>query len=150
MNELTQEYLKECLIYDKDTGIFTHKERPLHHFKNSHWMNNFNSRHLNKQCHCIGCHGYIVIAVNGKRYLAHRLAWLYVYGVWPEIQIDHRDTIRTNNRINNLRESTQGQNRENVRTKQSNNKSGFLGVHLDKQSKKFMAQKASRMKPTPQ
>jgi hypothetical protein len=44
------------------------------------------------------------------------LAWFYVYGVWPNKQIDHRNGRRDDDRFENLREASQPQNMAN-RTK---------------------------------
>lgn len=79
------------------------------------------------------------IVINTKGYLAHRLAWLYVYGVWPKDQIDHIDGDALNNRIDNLREAAHSENSQN-RNKQNNNKSGFMGVHWNKRADKWHAQ----------
>lgn len=49
--------------------------------------------------------GYIRIRIDGKKYRAHRLAWLYTFGVWPTLQIDHINRVRDDNRICNLREA---------------------------------------------
>lgn len=59
---------------------------------------------------------------------AHRLAWFYAYGVWPQDQIDHRNGIRSDNRICNLREATNSLNKANER-RRTDNTSGFKGVH---------------------
>lgn len=53
--------------------------------------------------------GYIGIALDGKVYLAHHLAWYYHYGEWP-FRIDHEDHNRANNKIKNLRKATRSQN----------------------------------------
>lgn len=71
--------------------------------------------------------GYRQICVNGRRYVAHRLAWLYVYGEWPKMQLDHINQNRDDNRIENLREVTNKQNGENVRI-HSHNITGRRGV----------------------
>lgn len=71
--------------------------------------------------------GYRQISVDGRVWLAHRLAWLCLTGEWPEKQIDHIDGNKTNNSAANLRLSTGSQNCAN-RGCQSNSKSGIKGV----------------------
>ena len=76
--------------------------------------------------------GYTVIRIDGERYYLHRLAWFYMHGVWPKSQIDHIDGDTTNNKISNLRESTQAENRQNMRSAMTNSKTGILGVRFRK------------------
>jgi hypothetical protein len=76
--------------------------------------------------------------VCGGRYLVHRIVWLYVYGEWPEHEVDHEDVDPSNNRIGNLRAATSSQNKMN-RRKQSNNSSGVKGVHFNKEKKLWQA-----------
>lgn len=76
--------------------------------------------------------GYLAFCVCGKKYLAHRLAWLYLHGAWPANQIDHINGIKTDNREANLREATNGQNQQNLKRCRAHNKSGFLGVSKNK------------------
>lgn len=83
--------------------------------------------------------GYCQIGIDGALYLAHRLVWLYVHGKWPDDQLDHKDRNRKNNRIENLRPSSQGENMQNISLR-SDNSTGFTGVVLRKGFKKFMAQ----------
>ena len=45
--------------------------------------------------------------------LAHRLAWFYCYGKFPDFTIDHLDNDKTNNRISNLRDATNADNSQN-------------------------------------
>ena len=71
--------------------------------------------------------GYVRIRIDGRRYFAHRLAWLYVTGEWPKQEIDHIDGMSDNNRFANLREATRGENRRNSR-KGKETKSQFKGV----------------------
>jgi hypothetical protein len=82
--------------------------------------------------------GYCAIRWRGKRYGAHRLAWLYVYGEWPREQIDHIDGVRANNRGGNLREATQSQNQGNTRIRKDNT-SGIKGVCWSKAARKWLA-----------
>lgn len=123
---LTHEYLKLILHYDKETGIFT-------------WLEKL-SRRIN-----IGSkagkmlNDYRSIRINGKDYSEHRLAWFYVYGVWPENDIDHKDTNKINNKFDNLRIASKMQNKMNI-GKNKNNTSGFKGISWDKDSNKWLAQ----------
>jgi hypothetical protein len=71
--------------------------------------------------------GYIVIRIAGVGYRAHRLAWLHVHGEWPDLQIDHINGIRNDNRIANLRLATVEINAQNRRSNKRS-KSGLLGV----------------------
>lgn len=71
--------------------------------------------------------GYIRIAVDSRRYRAHRLAWFYMTGSWPAREIDHRNRIRSDNRWVNLREASSAINKHN-RSPKSNNLVGLLGV----------------------
>ena len=71
--------------------------------------------------------GYRRVYLNGIGYMAHKLAWLHYYGQWPSDQIDHINRVRSDNRIENLREATQSENQAN-RKIASHNKSGFKGV----------------------
>jgi hypothetical protein len=57
--------------------------------------------------------GYVQVGVNGRRYLAHRVAWLLTHGEWPEGQIDHINGVRDDNRISNLRVVTHRGNQQN-------------------------------------
>lgn len=82
---------------------------------------------------------YMMITVgDGKQYRAHRIAWLIVYGRWPEHHIDHINGDSTDNRIENLREAT---NTENCRASRRsvNNQSGYKGVYFCNYTKRWRA-----------
>ena len=57
--------------------------------------------------------GYVSVFLCGKEYLAHRLAWFFFYGEWPKQMKDHINRVRSDNRIDNLREATPLQNQYN-------------------------------------
>ena len=112
---LTQERLKELLHYDPETGVFTRRT----------------SRGGELAGAIAGCPvwtGYTKICVDKTNYLAHRLAWFYVYGDFPSEEIDHINGVRTDNFIKNLRHVSSRVNKENKRFAQSNSKSGALGA----------------------
>ncbi len=54
--------------------------------------------------------GYLIMKVDGTVYYAHRLAWLYVHGEWPNGNLDHIDSDKSNNAIANLRIATSAEN----------------------------------------
>ena len=123
MKKLTQEYLKYCMNYDYDTGLFK-------------WI--FSSNQIQKG-NIAGSldDGYIRIGFRGKQYRAHRLAWFYMFGVWPE-QIDHINGIRSDNRIINLRDVNNSENQRNRKIGKSNT-SGCIGVTFEKEKKLWRA-----------
>jgi len=75
--------------------------------------------------------GYRHVRVDGRQYLAHRIAFLIMTGRWPADQLDHIDGIKTNNAWSNLREASNRMNQENQRRVQRSNTHGFLGVTRD-------------------
>ena len=90
---VTQEYLKSLLIYNPETGHF-------------HWIKPRNSTLQRAEFAGSLDKKVISITINKKHYKAHRLAWLYTYGHFPEGEVQHINKIRTDNRISNLRLKT--------------------------------------------
>ena len=125
-NDLTPEYVRECLDYDPDTGLMVWKKRPVEHFKNQRDCNSWNVRYAGKNAGWFRC-DYFIISVNSVKYRLHRLAWLIAYGMWPKDQIDHIDGNPRNNRINNLREVSNAENHRNRRMSALNT-SGYNGI----------------------
>jgi len=124
--DLTAERLREVLAYDASSGQFVWKVRPAQRIKAGAVAGTKNNQ------------GYWAIRVDGNKHGAHRLAWLYVYGHWPADQIDHRNGVRDDNRICNLREATLSENQQN-RKPNSNNASGHAGVYWYKRGRKWQA-----------
>lgn len=125
--KLTGERLRELVDYDWQTGLFTRKR---------------NDRGGGAPVGAvIGTKlptGHIRISVDGKRYYAHCLAWLYVYGFLPPGFIDHKDNDPSNNRLANLRVADKQQNRANAKL-QKNNTVGLKGVNRLKKSGRYHA-----------
>ena len=123
---ITQSELKEVLDYNPDTGVFTWIKSTTRRVKTGDVAGSKNNRR------------YINIRVNKKQYLAHRLAYLYMTGNFPENFIDHINHIKDDNRWANLRDATNSQNQAN-QLKRKNNKSGYKGVAYYKRDKKWHA-----------
>lgn len=123
---LTQKTLKESVSYNHDTGLFTWIKSNKNHIKPNASAGNLSPR------------GYIVIRIYGVLYKAHRLAWLYVYGVFPPKEIDHINHIKDDNRISNLRLADRTVNNRNA-SKRKDNTSGVVGVTFHKRIKKWQA-----------
>lgn len=125
---LTRELLHELLHYNPDTGVFFWKVKRRPHFNPGDEAGGIDVRM-----------GYVRIRINGTKYLAHRLVWLYVYGYFPADQVDHINGNRQDNRLVNLREATRTENARN-RARRRDNSSGFTGVSFDNKSKKWQVQ----------
>lgn len=82
---------------------------------------------------------YWMVCIRGNRYCAHRLIWVYHNGDIPKgFEIDHRNQLKLDNRIENLRLATRTQNKQNE-TGRKTNKSGYKGVCWDKRIKRWRA-----------
>ena len=125
---LTQTELKRLWDYNPSTGIFTRLVRTSKRVK------------VGDVADFLRHDGYIQIQISRKKYLAHRLAWLYMIGNFPNEQTDHLNGIRNDNRWVNLRDVTNSINQQNQRRPHSNNKSGYLGVSLCSYSGKWRVQ----------
>ncbi|MFC0666224.1 HNH endonuclease [Azotobacter chroococcum] len=116
--------LRELFDYNAETGVFIRKVRTTNNVK------------VGQVAGCIRPDGYLGIYVDNQSYQAHRLAWLYVHGRWPDGQIDHINGIRTDNRIANLRDVSHVENGRNQRLAR-NNTSGVNGIHWFKRRNKW-------------
>lgn len=127
-NNISQEDLKRILTYNRDTGEF-------------HWNVNSGPAKKGKRAGT-NSHGYTVIGIRGKEYRAHRLAFLYEHGwIDPNKNIDHINGNRSDNRIENLRLATYGQNAWNSRPSsiKRDEDSDWKGVRLEKRTGKWVS-----------
>lgn len=123
--ELTQLTLKQLLDYDPTTGIFRWKVK----IKGCVSPGDI-AGFIDEQ-------GYRIIRIFKKNRKAHRLAWLYTHGEYPEL-LDHTDRNRSNNALSNLRLATPRQNTVN-RSSMSRYASGYTGVYRKSNTKKWEA-----------
>jgi hypothetical protein len=110
---LTQFRLKELLRYEPKTGQFF-------------WQVDKSTTKTGDRAGSMNDNKYEQIDVDGKKYKSHRLAWLYVYGYFPE-RLDHKNRNKSDNRIANLREATRSQNGANSKVQRTNH-TGLKGV----------------------
>jgi hypothetical protein len=115
--ELSIERLRELLTYDAERG---------HFFRNK----SSGRRKAGDRAGYINNQGYELIWLDGKWFLAHRLAYYYCTGIWPTHEIDHINSNPSDNRFCNLRHVTRSENMQNVEQG---------GWHFDKKSGKWQA-----------
>ena len=127
---LTLERLKELLSYNPEDGTFT-------------WLVSTRGKvRAGAIAGSFGGYGgkYRTIHIgglrDGRKYYAHRLAWLWMTGKWPEATIDHIDGNPDNNRFANLRDISIAANLQNKRLPR---KTGLLGAHYDARYNNWVA-----------
>lgn len=113
---LTHARLLELLHYAPETGVFSWK------------VSRKGVQHIGAVAGDMNARGYWRVCVEGRRYIASVLAWFYMTGEWPRLDVDHRDGVRHHNWWSNLRQVSRAVNNQNQRRPQSHNKAGFLGV----------------------
>lgn len=104
-SDITAECVRERLYYNPENGVFVWTNPPYEH------------RRLAGKIAGSNRAGYLVIKLNGFGYMAHRIAWLYVYGAMPAGRINHADGDKLNNRLANIRIATPAQNCANAARK---------------------------------
>jgi len=117
LQTMTQELIEELrawISYDPDTGILT-------------WKKSRKGARAGDVCGGPHSNGYIRVGFNYKRLFAHRIAFALYHGRPPFVEVDHINRIKTDNRIQNLREATKSENTRNGSLR-SNNSSGVQGV----------------------
>ena len=114
--------LMDIFSYDPETGVFRRKVAPR----------------LGKVIDDKSANGYIRIRHKDKAYGAHRVAWLFMTGNWPEQDVDHVNLDRADNRWTNLRAASRSENLGNIGAR-SDNKSGLKGAYYSKRLRKWQS-----------
>lgn len=120
---ITAERAREAFDYDPVTGVFYWRIQPRQ------------GVNVGDVAGTPDSYGYHILRIDRGQFKAHRVAWLYVYGHWPNEQIDHVNGVRSDNRIVNLRLASHSQNRANTKM-HADNKCGYKGVRYQRHTKK--------------
>jgi len=137
----TPEELRQLLRYEPDTGKLYWKERPASMFNGDRELSakKWNSRFAGKEAfNTVNDRGYLTGLIFCRAHKSHRIAWAVFYGRWPSDQIDHINGNKQDNRILNLREATQSENKRNTATYKSNT-SGYKGVSWSRSEGKWVS-----------
>lgn len=124
---ISHDVVKEYLDYDEITGHLTWIKKPS---KKTMLNSRAGSSHKSS--------GYRQVYFMGKTYPEHRLIWFWVYGEYPEHEIDHINHIRDDNRLCNLRQVTHAQNCRN-RTRQRT-RIDEAGIWYCRRRKRYIAE----------
>ena len=131
--------LREALTYDCETGRFVWLRRPRAHFASDIAWKRWNTRFAGHEAfRTENGHGYFVGVINGKTYMAHRIAYAMSIGDPMDLEIDHINGDRMDNRLENLRPVTSGINKRNSQIP-SHNTSGRVGVAFRASKRKWRA-----------
>lgn len=118
--DLTAQRLRELVKYDPSTGVFTRLLRTRGRKSKSGAAGRTRGD------------GYVTLRIDGPEYLAHRLAFLFMNGSWPNGDVDHIDGDPSNNRFANLRIVERSVNMQNIRKAHKDTRSGLLGVYSNR------------------
>jgi hypothetical protein len=119
--------LRQLLRYEPDTGKLYWLSRPMSMFPKSQQANTWNTKNAGRETFTLVHKGYYQGTIFNAKFRAHRVAWALYYGRWPERHLDHINGVRTDNRIENLREVERSENQRNQK-RRTDNTSGATGV----------------------
>jgi hypothetical protein len=101
---VSQERVRELLSFNPDTGELT-------------WKIDRNGKTLagDRAGTRRSPFGYSQVEIDGVAVTVHRVAWFLHFGEWPAGELDHKNGVRSDNRISNLRLATRRQQLANAR-----------------------------------
>lgn len=125
--QISLEEVKRLVTYNPETGEF--------------WrlVKTSNNAIMDRPMGSLDAYGYLIAQINSiKNIKLHRLVWFYMTGEWPKEEIDHKNRIKTDNRLENLRLASRSQNEGNTK-KAENQTSRFKGVSFAKREQRWYA-----------
>lgn len=122
---LAADRLRQVLDYDAETGVFR-------------WRESRGRAPKGAVAGKADPRGYILIRVDGRGWWAHRLAYLYMTGEHPAVDIDHINRDKSDNRWCNLRRATRSENLANA-SQRRDTKSGHRGISWDRSGRCWKA-----------
>lgn len=131
--------IRELFEHDIKAGHLIWRPRPVEQFETVRDASAWNTRYAGTVAGYINGNGYRLVSMDGKRWPAHRLIWIYANGpIPPGMQIDHINGVRSDNRLANLRIVTHAENGRNSSMRITNT-SGVMGVCWHKATRKWLA-----------
>jgi len=85
-----------------------------------------------QQVGCDNGQGYLVVMCRYKLYMVHRVIFFLANGYWPKYVVDHINGDTFDNRPDNLRDCTQGENTRSYAQAHSDSVSKYRGVCKDR------------------
>lgn len=125
VNDITYDQLVASVTYDAQAGVF-------------YRASSLGGVSIGSIAGGLHANGYVMMNVSKRKVLAHRMAWLWVYGYLPNAEIDHINGNKADNRISNLRIASRCENQMNVAITVANT-SGIKGVCYNKLASKWQA-----------
>lgn len=140
MADLTQQQFRELFSYDKDSGMLRWMPKKDGDLSSARSVSSWNTKYAGRLAGSKGAAGYLRVNVQGKKHFVHRVVWVMANGEIPtNMQIDHINHIRDDNRLQNLRLVTHQENNKNISLPRKST-GPTIGVIKNKRTGSWVAQ----------
>ena len=83
--------------------------------------------------------GYRIVSIDAKNVLASHIVWMFANGAFPDRFMDHKNRIRNDDGLGNLRQATRFENNRN-RPINPTSSNPYKGIHFHKRDMRWTAQ----------